>query len=211
MSARADVQPFSADQLDALRELANVGVGRAADAFADLLNIPVVLTVPDVRLVEAGAFVRQIIREAGPENEVTAVRQSFTDDIEGEAIVVYYLGDHDSLETLVEWVAENGPGSVEAKQELLLEMGNIIVGASIGGFAEQLGLEVSYTPPSIMAYRSRSGSVLERSALPWTYALVTKVLLYVQDKEFGCYLLAFFPEQTINKLRSGIDALLGTA
>ena len=42
---------YNATQLDALRELANIGAGNASTALSGMLGRPVELTVPDARLI----------------------------------------------------------------------------------------------------------------------------------------------------------------
>ena len=57
-------------QLDALRELANIGAGNASTALSGMLGRPVDLTVPDARVVP----MTQAVEEIGvPESEVTGI------------------------------------------------------------------------------------------------------------------------------------------
>jgi chemotaxis protein CheC len=57
-------------QLDALRELANIGAGNASTALSGMLGRCVDLKVPDVRVVP----MEQAVEEIGaPESEVTGI------------------------------------------------------------------------------------------------------------------------------------------
>ena len=52
----------SAEEIDALRELINIGVGRAAGALNDMVGAHVELRVPSVRLVST-ADIKEVITE----------------------------------------------------------------------------------------------------------------------------------------------------
>ena len=51
---------YNAVQLDALRELANIGAGNASTALSGILGRPVDLTVPDARLIPMAEAVEAI-------------------------------------------------------------------------------------------------------------------------------------------------------
>lgn len=79
---------FTDEQRDALQEIANLAMGRAAMRLAKLFGRFIELSVPRVRVVraaDAGAALREM---TGIHDNVTAVRQGFRSDIKGEALVL---------------------------------------------------------------------------------------------------------------------------
>ena len=79
---------FTAEQRDALQEIANLAMGRAAARLALLLGHFIVLSVPRVRVVKATDAGDALREMTGIHDNVTAVRQGFRSDIKGEAIVL---------------------------------------------------------------------------------------------------------------------------
>ena len=63
-------QRFSSMQLDALREVSNIGVGNAATSLSTLLGTKIDMSVPSVNMVELSS----IINESG-ENAVLGIGQ----------------------------------------------------------------------------------------------------------------------------------------
>src|SRR5258705_13512880 len=73
---------LSTARLDALREVANIGVGHAATALSTLTATRIMISVPMVNIVPPGDFVPEI----GPNVEIVAVQMEMTGDITGRTI-----------------------------------------------------------------------------------------------------------------------------
>ncbi|RAB11784.1 chemotaxis protein CheC, partial [Burkholderia multivorans] len=65
---------FTAEQRDALQEIANLAMGRAAARLAVLLGRFIELSVPRVRVVHAAEAGRALREMTGIDDNVTAVR-----------------------------------------------------------------------------------------------------------------------------------------
>ena len=74
-------------ELDALTELVNLGISRAATSLADMVREEVTLTVPRVALVSRDQAI-QTLGERESANLV-AVHQTFDGDISGRALLIF--------------------------------------------------------------------------------------------------------------------------
>ena len=74
-------------ELDALSELVNIGVSRAAASLRTMIGQEILLSVPSVQVVTRSQAA-QIIGDRDRENLV-AVHQAFDGDISGRALLIF--------------------------------------------------------------------------------------------------------------------------
>lgn len=131
--------PFTHPQLDALRELGNIGSGTASTALSSMLGRAVDISVPKAEALPLADAVDAV----GPgEDLVTAVVVGVVGEM--DATVVLLFGDHDS-ETVCRLLG------VEAGTEMgvsaLAEVGNIVATSYIDALAMMSGLAMEPEPP----------------------------------------------------------------
>ena len=131
---------YSDLQLDALRELANIGSGNAATALSGLLGRPIDVSVPSaVALPLADA-----VDAAGPaEAVVTGVVLPVFGDMEAMVLLLFSPEDADELTGLLGCE----PGS-EVALSALGEIGNILGSSYIGALAMMVGFTLEPRPPA---------------------------------------------------------------
>lgn len=142
--------PFLLDamEIDALTELVNIGVSRAATSLGTMVSEQVLLSVPSVVVVSRAKAAELIGR---PGNELlVAVRQAFHGDVSGRALLIFpernslelvraVVGEHLSLEDII-----------ELEHEALAEIGNIILNACMATVANQLQRSLTMSLPEIV-------------------------------------------------------------
>lgn len=198
------VEPLREEQRDALQEVVNIAMGRAGASLARVLNHFVVLSVPHIRLVEVSQLRASMRDMARSDDRLTVVRQSFQNRVRGEAIVLFGSSGVKGLADLMGYADVDG---VE-EQELLLDVANIVVGATVGGIGDQLGVELGYSAPSLLARDVRLDALLDPSILAWRYSLVLQIRFALEDRAFSCDVLMFMPESSIEWMRQAIDMFL---
>jgi chemotaxis protein CheC len=130
---------FTTLQLDALRELANIGSGTAGTALSQLLGRSVDISVPNALVLPLAEAVEAV----GPaELEVTGVAIPLAGDMDAVVLLVFPTEDAGTL---------CGMLGVEAGTEDALsalgEIGNILGASYIGSLGAMTGLELDLTPP----------------------------------------------------------------
>jgi chemotaxis protein CheC len=101
----ADISDLSEVERDAISEIANLGVSRAAASLRQMVGEQVLLSVPAVRIVsrnEAAALV-----ERGHSPRLVAVQQSFEGPFSGRALLIFPEGQ--SLELVRSIVGPEHP------------------------------------------------------------------------------------------------------
>jgi len=145
-SARGpESRALTAEQRDALTEVINVGVGRAASALSTLIEGRVELKVPHVDLVSKealGGALHGLATEA-----VSSVQMGFKGSLHGSAFLVF---PSPSAAKLVELVAGSDPQSLDLdsiQASTLTEIGNIVISAVMGTLATIIDDAVRYSLP----------------------------------------------------------------
>jgi chemotaxis protein CheC len=132
-------------QRDALGEIFNIGVGRAASSLSQIVNDEVLLSAPYVQLVQDKEASRLLL---GKElRQLSTVSQIFSGPFNAEATLVFpetnaleivrlMVGPHMSVEELSEF-----------EQEAMCEVGNIILNACMSSLADIFHISFDSTLP----------------------------------------------------------------
>jgi chemotaxis protein CheC len=135
-------------QLDVLKEVGNIGAGHAATALSTLLNKPVDMQVPNVKLLPFEEISASI---GGAEQIVLAVFLRVDGEAPGNMFFILTLDSAKKLlKNLVglETVSEDGEFT-ELELSALNEIGNILAGSYLTSLADFTNLHLSPTVPSL--------------------------------------------------------------
>jgi chemotaxis protein CheC len=134
--------PFTEIQLDALREVANIGSGNAATALSSMLGTPVDLTVPSARALSLA----DAVEAAGPaEKDVSAVVLPIFGELDG---LVLLLFEPESASVLCGLLG--AAGDPEMELSAVGEIGNILGSSYVGAIGAMTGLALEPTPPQTL-------------------------------------------------------------
>jgi chemotaxis protein CheC len=189
------VSTYTDLQLDALRELANIGSGTAATSLSGMLGLPVDISVPNPVVLP----IPEAVEAAGPpDEERIAVAIPIVGDLEA---VVLLLFDPDSAAKLC------GLLGVDPDDEMavsaLSEIGNILGASYVGAIGQMTGMELEPTPPQPARdmLASIMSSVLLMPGADTEQALLLDTDLTVEGEECSPSFL-FIPS------KGGVDELL---
>jgi chemotaxis protein CheC len=130
---------FTTMQLDALRELANIGSGTAGTALSQMLGRSVDISVPSAFVVPLADAVEAV---GPPAEDVTGVVIPLAGDMDAAVLLVFPVADAATLAGML----GVEPGTEDAVSALS-EIGNILSASYIGSLAAMTGLELDLTPP----------------------------------------------------------------
>jgi chemotaxis protein CheC len=136
----------TADQLDALQELINIGVGRAASLLNEMVDSHIHLEIPVVKVLTA-AEAYQELNTRFHNDSLASVKLNFTGDFYGTAGLVFPT---DSASTLVSILTGEEAGSDDldaVKIGTLSEIGNIVINGVMGSISNVLKQHMKYTLP----------------------------------------------------------------
>jgi chemotaxis protein CheC len=136
----------TADDVDAIRELINIGVGRAAGMLNDITSCSISLEIPSIQIVD---FVHlSQAKCAGKDTALSTVSLNFRGPMSGLAALV--LPPESAAHLVMLMTRENeDAGELDAiRIETLREVGNIIINGVMGSIANVLQQHLSYSLPT---------------------------------------------------------------
>ena len=133
-------------EIDALAELFNVGLHRAAAALSDITSQRIVVEMPRIWIYEIGEVEQRLNQLLA--GELATISQSFGGAVAGDAVL---LIEEDKAAELAKRMT-SGEAAIngrldESAREVLAEIGNIVLGACLSGFGDMLQLPVSIAIP----------------------------------------------------------------
>ena len=143
----ADAAILDELELDALTELVNLGVSRAAGSLRDMVGEEVHLSVPGVELMVRAKAIDVLAKNGA---NMVAVHQVFEGDIHGRALLIF--PETKSLELVRAVTSGELPleDIIELEQEALAETGNIILNGCLATMANMLQRTFKISLPEIL-------------------------------------------------------------
>lgn len=132
---------LSALQLDALKEVSNIGAGNAATALSMLIGKKVDMTVPAVNVVRLD----DIVEENG-ETEVAGTVVRVLGDIAGNILLVFENSTSENI--IKKLVGSNESPESEMGSSVLCEIANIISAAYMNSIAQLTNLAILPSVPA---------------------------------------------------------------
>lgn len=194
-------QSLNEEQRDALQEICNVGMGKAAAALAKLLGAFVTLSVPGIRLVN----IHQL-RDAltsWDKSQLPPVRQAFQSDISGEAIVLFGRDGQRELQQLMGY----GVVNTNAEVEVLCDVANLLVGACVQSVFEQLGRRICFSGPTLLPLSAESNDRLLLNGR-WAFALLLDIHFTLEQGGFGARMVMLLPDAAIAGMKQALNQFL---
>jgi chemotaxis protein CheC len=189
------VSHYTELQLDALRELANVGSGNASTALSGLLGRSVDISVPKAQALPFA----EAVEAAGPaEQDITGIVLGIVGEMNGTVLLLVPPADADKICRML-GVEPDGEFALSA----LGEIGNIVGTSYINALAAMTGMDIEPTPPATATdmLGALVASVLAGQAHAGDIALMLDSNLVVEGEDCS---ISFFlvPDQ------GGVDELL---
>jgi chemotaxis protein CheC len=174
---------------DALNELFNVGLHRAAAALSRLTGKRIEVDLPQLWIVPTSEV--EPLLDKMLNGDLATVHQVFHGAIAGDAVFLLEYAKAAALAALLsDGEAALGGRVDQAAREVLTEIGNIILGACLSAFGDVLKVAVSFSVPRIQV-ESLSGLLgsmtVDQGGLQ--YALVAATHFQLQNEEVGGYLV----------------------
>ena len=126
-------------QLDALRELANIGAGTASIALSEMLGHAIDLSVPNARVLPMADAVEQL---GPPEQEITGIMLGVEGDLSATVLMLLTPEDADKVCVMLGLETDS-----EYAESALGEIGNVVGTSYLNALAGMAGMTVEPTPP----------------------------------------------------------------
>jgi len=198
-------------ETDLLQEIMNIAFGRAASDLAEFIDIFVILSVPQIKLLQAYDLPSYINNEIMDydQDRVSVVEQSFWGKFKGNAFLVFPSGTGKRMIPLFDGRDEyfESDPSHELEKETFLEIGNILIGACIGKLAELLGDVTTYSPPRVLVEKSLHG-LYENLLDPDSMAIVLRTVFEFNEKNISGYMFVLTKQESFGWLKQALHKFL---
>lgn len=132
---------------DALTEVVNIGVSRAAASLRKMVGHQVLLSVPAVEIVTREKAVTLLGERES--NDLVAVQQSFSGAFSGRAMLIFPQENSLALARAVTGDELSPDELLEMEQEALSETGNVILNSCLATMANMLKRPLTMSIPEV--------------------------------------------------------------
>jgi chemotaxis protein CheC len=141
-----DLRTLKALQVDALREVANIGAGHAATALSQMIGETIMITVPTINIAKLEDVPPQVSETDEP---VACVLMHLLGDLTGRTLLVFPRNTAYRLAELLLRRESARDEFTEMEQSAIKEAGNILSSAYANALSEFMGMMLLLTPPSL--------------------------------------------------------------
>lgn len=160
-----DAQRLTPAEIDALREVANIGAGHAATALSQMTGRKIMINVPEVSirpLEEAAELI------GPPDSIVAAVLMHMMGDLTGRTLLVLPEAAARGLCQILLRRDEPADRFNEMERSTITETGNILCSAYLNALSDFMGMMLVPSVPALVI--DQSGAVLTTAYLNFGHA-----------------------------------------
>ena len=191
---------------DALTEIVNIGVGRAASSLRKMIGDQVTLSVPAIDIVSQRRAARLISERAAA--ELVAVRQDFDGAFAGRALLIF--PENNSLELVRSVTGESlsAEDLAEMEREALTETGNVILNACLATIANMLKRSLVMTIPQVLHGNSATLFEIDDAEDEDGLVLFLYIDFAVRKRDIRGYIAMIMDIPSLEKLKELLDEFI---
>src|SRR6476469_5950718 len=176
-----EIAPISEVERDALCELANVAMARAATSIRRMVGRQILLSVPTCDILSPEAAAERLAKPGNP--HLVAVRQDFSGAFTGRALLIF--PEQSSLELMHAILGRQIPAAdiLDLEDEALAETGNIILNSWVATIANLLKQNLKMSLPVVV--RCDGQRMFENSSS--SLVLFLHIRFEIHQKEISGY------------------------
>jgi len=193
-------------QLDALTELVNLGVSRAATNLREMVGAQVHLSVPNVELVTRGRAIDILAEREG--KNLVAVHQAFEGDIGGRALLIF--PETKSLELVRAITGGDLPleDIIELEQEALAETGNVLLNSCLATIANMLHRSLKMSLPEVLRGNASTFFNIEQPPDAGDVVMFLYITFAVRERDISGYIAMIMDMPSLTALTLLLDEFI---
>lgn len=133
-------------ETDALKELINIGIGKAAGVLSDMLQCHISLQVPFIKILTRTELKNEM--EGLGSDRVSAVKLGFRGSFTGTAALVFPPDSASKLVSVLISEEPLAPDLDSVRVGTLSEIGNIVINGVMGSISNMLKQHINYSLPT---------------------------------------------------------------
>ena len=189
--------PLTELERDALGEVSNIAMARAANSLRQMVEHEVLLSVPAVEILSQDQATQLVAKPDNP--NLVAVRQDFSGAFAGRALLIF--PEANSLELVRAVVGRQLPleDIVDLEDEALAETGNILLNSWVATIANLLKRGLRMSLPVVV--RGDSRHMFETGETPERLVLFLHIRFEISKKEIRGYVALLMDIPSMDELR----------
>ena len=196
---------INSEMLDCYQEIANVAMGQAGGLLARLLDVFVVLPIPNVNFIEVSELT-MALDDVESKDTTSGICQGFIGaGISGEALLILNDSSFKDIASLMKY-DQSLDSNIEL--ELLMDMANILIGACLNGISAQLDMSFSQGHPVVLGQHRKISELIATNTKKWKKTLAIEISYSIENYSIRCDLLLLFTEESVATLNNKIAYLL---
>ncbi len=196
---------LTADELDALKELINIGVGNAAGMLNEMIQFPIKLEIPDVELLSSTELQSELKKRFGIE-VLSVVELGFSGSFSGSAQLLFPT---ESAVNLVSVLTGEDKASLDLdslKISTLSEVGNMVINGVMGSISNVLDQPLDYAIPYYVEEDIQE-LLLKEQSLDYGTVLLAPAHFSIEELEIQGDIMLFFDVGSFKLLLNAIAAV----
>ena len=191
------VTPLTDLERDALSEVSNIAMARAANSLRQMVEHQVLLSVPAVEILSQDQAAQLVAKPDNP--NLVAVRQDFSGAFAGRALLIF--PEANSLELVRAVVGRELPleDIVDLEDEALAETGNILLNSWVATIANLLKRGLRMSLPVVV--RGDSRRMFETPETSERLVLFLHIRFEISKKEIRGYVALLMDIPSMDELR----------
>lgn len=136
---------YKSEHIEALKELTNIGIGRAASVLNEMLQSHIILEIPEIKILLPSELKAELNFE--DTEQLATVSLSFNGNFMGTASLVFPMDGAVELVSLLSGEEPGSPDLDSVRAATLSEVGNIMLNCIMGSISNILSAHLFYDIP----------------------------------------------------------------
>lgn len=196
---------LTADEIDALKELINIGVGNAAGMLNEMIQFPIQLQIPDIQLISAKELRSELQKRFGIE-PLSTVQLGFSGSFCGSAQLLFPTDSAVNLVSVLTGEEKGSPDLDALKISTLSEVGNMVINGVMGSIGNILDLPLDYAVP-YYSEEEIEELLLKEQSLDCGSVLLDPAHFSIEELQIQGDILLFFDVGSFQMLLKAIAAV----
>jgi chemotaxis protein CheC len=196
---------LTADEIDAIKELINIGVGQAAGMLNEMLQFPIELQIPDVELLSPDQLQAELKIRFGID-QLSVVQLGFNGSFSGSAQLIFPTDSAVNLVSVLTGEDKTSPDLDSLKISTLTEVGNMLINGVMGSIGNVLDQPLDYEVPYYTEEEIEQ-LLSQKQSVEFGSVLLAPAHFYVEELQIKGDIILFFDVGSFKALLDAIAAV----
>ena len=192
---------FNEEQVDALREFMNVGLGAATSNIAELLDAFATIHVPEIIVCDSDRLTQILKSKLDNKSKYYIIKQLFTGKFGGECMFVM---NEESANKLGDHLYDVKNPSHDDINDAVIELTNILASTIVSRLTLELGTDVQFFVPSSL-FLDAEEIINYEDIKHYSKIIIISTVLDFQDQQINGYIYILTKDESILSLKELID------